>query len=70
LGIVLVALDFGVFEQRLITVQVLQDLDALLRQRNPKSRAEARQNLAELADLGGQLREALMTSLLRQYTDD
>jgi hypothetical protein len=53
--------EVALFEQR---------ITPLLRQRNPKSRAEARQNLAELADLGGQLREALMTSLLRQYTDD
>ena len=53
--------EVALFEQR---------ITPLLRQRNPKSRAEARQNLGELADLGGQLREALMTSLLRQYIDD
>jgi DNA-binding transcriptional MerR regulator len=53
--------EVALFEQR---------ITPLLRQRNPKSRAEARQNLGELADLGGELRQALMTSLLRQYTDD
>jgi DNA-binding transcriptional MerR regulator len=53
--------EVGLFEQR---------ITPLLRQRNPKSRAEARQTLSELADLGAELRGALMTSLLRQYTDD
>ena len=53
--------EVALFEQR---------ITPLLRQRNPKSRAEARQNLGELADLGGELRRALMASLLRQYADD
>jgi DNA-binding transcriptional MerR regulator len=53
--------EVGLFEQR---------ITPLLRQRNPKARAEARQNLADLASLGAELRQALMTSLLRQYTDD
>jgi transposase-like protein len=53
--------EVGLFEQR---------ITPLLRQRNPKARAEARQTLGELADLGAELRQALMTSLLRQYADD
>jgi DNA-binding transcriptional MerR regulator len=53
--------EVGLFEQR---------ITPLLRQRNPKARAEARQNLAELASLGAELRQALMASLLRQYIDD
>ncbi|MEX0847605.1 MAG: MerR family transcriptional regulator [Ilumatobacteraceae bacterium] len=41
----------------------------LLRQRNPQARQDAVTLLGELADLGAELRQALMVSLLRQHID-
>jgi len=52
--------EAGLYEQRILP---------LLRQRNPQSREDAVTLLAELADLGAELRQALMTGLLRQHLD-
>ncbi len=41
----------------------------LLRQRNPQARQDAVQLLGELADLGAELREALVVSMLRHHLD-
>lgn len=41
----------------------------LVRQRNPQSRRRAFDTLGELADLGGQLREALMESFVQSYAE-
>jgi DNA-binding transcriptional MerR regulator len=48
------------FEQRIMP---------LLRQRNPQSRQAALDTLTTLADLGGQLRSALIDSMLRHHFD-
>jgi hypothetical protein len=52
--------ESALFEQRIMP---------LLRQRNPQSRQQALQALTELADLGSQLRSALIDSLLRHHFD-
>ncbi len=52
--------EAALFEQRIMP---------LLRQRNPQSRQQALQSLTELADLGSQLRGALIDSLLRHHFD-
>ena len=52
--------ESALFEQRILP---------LLRQRNPQSRQLALQALSELADLGSQLRSALVDSLLRHHFD-
>ena len=41
----------------------------LIKQRNPASRRQALDTLAELAQLGGDLRGALLRAALRQYTE-
>lgn len=41
----------------------------LLRQRNPQSRLQAAQNLAELSELGAELRTALLAAALRQHLE-
>ena len=46
-----------------------QLITPLLRQRNPQARRRAFESLGELADLGGDLRAALMASLVRGYSD-
>src|SRR5690606_26880001 len=43
---------------------------SLTRQRDPASRREAQQRLSELADLGGQLRLALLRQAVRSLTSD
>jgi hypothetical protein len=45
-------------------------IQPLLRQRNPKSREQARQQLIEMEQIGGQLRSALMRSTMRQHYED
>lgn len=50
--------ESALFEQRIMP---------LLRQRNPQSRQQALDSLGELADLGSQLRSALVQSLLRHH---
>jgi DNA-binding transcriptional MerR regulator len=52
--------ESGLFEQRILP---------LLRQRNPQARQEAVQLLGELADLGAELREALVVSMLKHHLD-
>ncbi len=52
--------EAGLFEQRILP---------LLRQRNPQARQEAVQLLGELADLGAELREALVVSMLKHHLD-
>jgi DNA-binding transcriptional MerR regulator len=52
--------EAGLFEQRILP---------LLRQRNPQARQEAVQLLGELADLGAELRAALIVSMLRHHLD-
>lgn len=52
--------ESALFEQRIMP---------LLRQRNPQSRHNALGTLAELAELGSQLRRALVDSLLRHHFD-
>ena len=52
--------EAALFEQRIMP---------LLRQRNPQSRQTALDTLAELAELGGQLRSALVHSVLRHHFD-
>jgi hypothetical protein len=41
----------------------------LIKQRNPASRRQALDTLAELSQLGGDLRSALLRAALRQYTE-
>ena len=41
----------------------------LIKQRNPASRRQALDTLAELSQLGGDLRSALLRGALRQYTE-
>ena len=41
----------------------------LIKQRNPASRRQALDTLAELSQLGGDLRGALLRAALRQYTE-
>jgi DNA-binding transcriptional MerR regulator len=52
--------ESGLFEQRILP---------LLRQRNPQARHDAVQMVAELADLGAELRQALIVSMLRHHLD-
>jgi hypothetical protein len=52
--------EAGLFEQRILP---------LLRQRNPQARQEAVTLLGELADLGAELRAALVVSMLRHHLD-
>jgi hypothetical protein len=52
--------EAGLFEQRILP---------LLRQRNPQARHEALTLLQEFADLGAQLRSAMVASALRQHLD-
>ena len=52
--------EAALFEQRIMP---------LLRQRNPQSRQSALDTLTQLADLGGQLRTALVDSALRHHFD-
>ena len=52
--------EAALYEQRILP---------LLRQRNPQARQDAVKLLGELADLGADLRQALMVSLLRQHID-
>ncbi|MEY4231275.1 MAG: hypothetical protein RLZZ362_2124 [Actinomycetota bacterium] len=52
--------EASLYEQRILP---------LLRQRNPQARQDAVKLLGELADLGADLRQALMVSLLRQHID-
>lgn len=52
--------ESALFEQRIMP---------LLRQRNPQSRQQALDTLGELADLGSQLRAALIDSMLRHHFD-
>ena len=52
--------EAALFEQRIMP---------LLRQRNPQSRQTALDTLTELADLGGQLRSALVHAVLRHHFD-
>ncbi len=52
--------EAGLFEQRILP---------LLRQRNPQARQDAVQLLGELADLGAELREALVVSMLKHHLD-
>jgi hypothetical protein len=49
--------EAGIFEQVIVP---------LLRQRNPEARRQAAATLAELASLGGDLRQALVDQALRQ----
>ena len=46
-----------------------QLITPLLRQRNPQARRRAFESLGELADLGGDLRSALMASFVRGYSE-
>ena len=52
--------ETALFEQRVLP---------LLRQRNPQARHDAQGLLQELADLGGQLRSAMVAAALRQHLD-
>jgi DNA-binding transcriptional MerR regulator len=52
--------EAGLFEQRILP---------LLRQRNPQARQEAVNLLGELADLGAELRSALVVAMLRHHLD-
>jgi DNA-binding transcriptional MerR regulator len=52
--------EVGLFEQRILP---------LLRQRNPKARHDAVQLMTELADLGEELRRALVVAMLRHHLD-
>ena len=52
--------ESALFEQRIMP---------LLRQRNPQSRQQALDTLSELAELGSQLRSALIDSMLRHHFD-
>jgi hypothetical protein len=52
--------EAGLFEQRILP---------LLRQRNPQARHDATQLLEELAELGGQLRAAIVHATLRHHLD-
>jgi DNA-binding transcriptional MerR regulator len=47
-----------------------QIIQPLLRQRNPQSREQARQQLTEMEQIGGQLRTALMRSTMRHHYED
>ncbi len=53
--------EAGLFEQM---------IQPLLRQRNPQSREQARQQLTEMEQIGGQLRSALMRSAMRHHYED
>jgi DNA-binding transcriptional MerR regulator len=53
--------EAGLFEQM---------IQPLLRQRNPLSREQARQQLTEMEQIGGQLRSALMRSTMRHHYED
>ena len=53
--------EAGLFEQM---------IQPLLRQRNPGSREQARQQLTAMEQIGGQLRAALMRSTMRQHYED
>ncbi|MGE0880534.1 MAG: MerR family transcriptional regulator [Acidimicrobiia bacterium] len=52
--------EAGLFEQVVLP---------LIKQRNPRARAEARESIDELARLGRDLREAMLRQQLRAYTD-
>jgi DNA-binding transcriptional MerR regulator len=52
--------EVGLFEQRILP---------LLRQRNPQARHDAVQLVTELADLGAELRQALIVAMLRPHLD-
>lgn len=52
--------EVGLFEQR---------ITPLLRQRNPQARHDAVQLVTELADLGAELRQALIVAMLRPHLD-
>ncbi|MCB9393896.1 MAG: hypothetical protein H6514_09550 [Acidimicrobiaceae bacterium] len=52
--------EAGLFEQRILP---------LLRQRNPQARQDAVALLGELADLGAELRAALVVAMLRHHLD-
>ncbi|MGD9996051.1 MAG: MerR family transcriptional regulator, partial [Ilumatobacteraceae bacterium] len=52
--------EAGLFEQRILP---------LLRQRNPQARQDAVQLVGELADLGAELRQALLVVMLRHLLD-
>lgn len=52
--------EAGLFEQRILP---------LLRQRNPQARQDAVALLGELADLGAELRSALVVAMLRHHLD-
>jgi DNA-binding transcriptional MerR regulator len=52
--------EAGLFEQRILP---------LLRQRNPQARHDAVQLVTELADLGAELRQALLVVMLRHHLD-
>ena len=53
--------EAGLFEQM---------IQPLLRQRNPQSREQAREQLTDMARVGGQLRAALMRSAMRPHFED
>ncbi|NND75276.1 MAG: MerR family transcriptional regulator [Ilumatobacter sp.] len=53
--------EAGLFEQM---------IQPLVRQRNPHAREQARAQLMEMEQLGGQLRNALMRATMRQYHRD
>jgi hypothetical protein len=70
-------LDAGIEPRHLRGWRVAADREAglleqliqpLLRQRNPEARAQAIAQLAELEQVGGRLRSAMMRSALRQTT--
>ena len=52
--------EAGLFEQRILP---------LLRQRNPQARQDATQLLNELADLGAELRAAIVAATLRHHLE-
>ncbi|MEP4651982.1 MAG: MerR family transcriptional regulator, partial [Ilumatobacter sp.] len=71
-------LDLGVDARHLRGWRVAADREAglfeqviqpLIRQRNPQSNGHAVAQLNELAQFGGQLRAAMMRTLLRQHLD-
>jgi DNA-binding transcriptional MerR regulator len=53
--------EAGLFEQM---------IQPLLRQRNPQSREQARQQLTDMEQIGGQLRSALMRSAMRHHYEE
>jgi DNA-binding transcriptional MerR regulator len=53
--------EAGLFEQM---------IQPLVRQRNPHAKAQAREQLTEMAELGSQLRTALMHAAMRQHYED